>query len=456
MKRSVDSRWFARQLPWFMILAVAFLAILGLARLASGIGVQEKPKTPIPVDRAESVQTDALQAQIDNLKSKADELKSNEDDLKWILGLILGASALFAIAQGIFAAFSARSFTDEAERMLVHAKAQLSSFTMMETRMTAANNSRANLQHSLESNSPIHDADEGFSWSRRLYEEAPLQTRQEILSNETFIPYVISGETDQRPVYAQMLRYLAQFYWSKFVCDRTFGPGQIEDLERAEYHLELAMQRSGQSFFLLNDMGNIQIEYHKALSKSGQSGPEYEALLTRFKDRAILKLKQSISVQKEQLRAYYNLAFVEADLAQAQEREPLERALKYLHEGLKYPNWERKPVPEYTCYAHYLVACYNGRLLAPQVLNKLAADQRAKVKAKHRINCLKALEEAAKIGMISEALVNEDFDQEARGKPGDPNSVKAGDLYWFARPGPPETEEDFSTLKHGLSSSYRA
>ena len=148
------------------------------------------------------------------------------------------------------------------------------------------------------------------------------------------------------------------------------------------------------------------------------------------------------------MRAYYNLAFIEAELPKGKERGSLERAIKYLLEGLKYPNWERKPVPEYTSNAYYNLACYNGRLLAPELLEKIGTHQRGVIAPKLRAYCLEALMNTAKIGMISPTQVEEDFDLDSSGK--------EGDLYWFARPDPLPADQDFSQLKHDLSSSYVA
>jgi hypothetical protein len=384
----------------------------------------------------------------------AAQLKDKIDELRWILELILAAAGLFTIAQGIASGYSASSFSEQAERLIASAKERLATFTMLEARMKDAAANRDNLEHSLASNSPIHDADEGFNWRRRLYEEIPLQTRQQILSTEKFYPYVLSGETDQRPVYERMLRYFAQFYWSKFVYERKFGLGQIEDLERAEFHLDLAIRKTGRSFFLLNDMGNIQIEYYKALSLSGRSGPEYETLLRQFKDRAALYFRDSIAVHKEQLRAYYNLAYIEAEFVRDSVRGSLEDAVKHLREGLKYAAWERKPVPEYTCNAQYNLACYSGRLLAPSLVAEIQEQKREKSVQATRAQCLKALQEAAKIGMISPTQVDEDFNMDS--------VDKKGDLYWFARPdlsADPDFHahlQEFDPLRRDLSKSYVA
>lgn len=463
MKQKFDSRWWVHHLPSLMVLVIALLVAAGFVRLARGSTGAKPQKTSATGDHSSppptQAQIDALKEQVGDLQSKADVLKSNEEDLKLVLELILGASGLFAIAQGIFAAFSSSSFIDQAERLISNAERQterlisnakehLAAFTLLEARMKDADANRSNLRQSLASNSPIHDADEGFNWRRRLYEEFPVQTRQQILSTERFIPYPISGETDQRSDYERTLRYLAQFYWAKFVYERKLGLGQIEDLECAEYHLDLAIRRSGQSFFLLNDVGNIQIEHYKALSHPGKSGPEYESLLKRFKSRATHYFELSISAQKSQLRAYYNLAFIEADLAQTPQRDSIERAIEYLLDGLKYPDWERKPVPEYTCNAHYNVACYNGRLLAPKLLEEIEEGRRKVVALKLRQDCLDALKKTAEIGMISPTQIEEDFNLDSKDK--------KGDLYWFVHSETPLPQEELNQLRNELSRAYIA
>ena len=202
----------------------------------------------------------------------AAELKDKIDELRWVLELILAASGLFTIAQGIAAGFSAKSFSDQAEGMLAEAMSRFKVFKLIEDRRNSATAYLASLESSLTSSSPLEDADEGFNWQRRFYEKMLLATREELLSAEQIFPYVVVGKADPADLYARNLRYLAQFYWAKFVYERERGLGYLEDIERAKYLLEQAMQTIGKMFYLLNDMGNIHLEYYKVLKAHKMPG----------------------------------------------------------------------------------------------------------------------------------------------------------------------------------------
>ena len=277
----------------------------------------------------------------------------------------------------------------------------------------------------------MNSPDEGFNWQRQFYEKMPLKTRQELLSAERIFPYEVVGQNEPADNYARNLRHLAQFYWTKFIYERVHGMGNLGDLERAEHLLDLAIRKIGAAFYLLNDMGNIHLEYYKLYAKSLSQHTGLDPVeLSRAQDRARRCFEDSIVVQRHQLRAYFNLAYVEAELSPHASRvQSLRKAIADLREGLKHPNWERAPIPDQTCGALYNLGCYYARL-APN-------DPKAESA------CVAVLRKAARLGLISPLEVERDF----HSKDGDFNAILKG-----ARP---ETRSILGKLEKDLGRHYR-
>ncbi len=344
-------------------------------------------------------------------KSSADstltaaELKDRIDGLRWILELILAASGLFTIAQGIAAGFSAKSFSDQAEGMLAEVKSRFSVLQLLENRRNAGNANLTNLENTLAASSSVNSPDEGFNWQRRFYGKMPLRIRQELLSAEQIFPYEVVGEDEPSDVFARNLRRLAQFYWAKFIYERERGLGYLQDLGRAEYLLDLAILKIGSAFYLLNDMGNIFLEYYNVQLKAasspstGLAGDEEHSYLNRARS----SFEESLAVHENQLRAYYNLAYIEADTVAAKtsaktQEQRLRKAIDYLEKGLQYDNWEREPIRDHTCNALFNLSCYYARLVP---FSKSAKQ-----------DCIRVLEKTAEYGLVSPEDVNREFNTE--------------------------------------------
>jgi hypothetical protein len=426
---------------------------------APGVAVRNPPAGGTSALEAQSSdlknEADEVKSRTDELKNEADALKSKEDDLKWILGFILGAAALFAAGQAAGTWFSADTFTKRAQGTLDQldrtskevdkakedlkdrskdalgefekAKLELMSHSEEVQKAREALNTRLqetfsefekslklrypiyaqmaemwgdafrNLTTILESTSPGQNPDESFYWGRGLYEKMPLQSRRELITAQQIAPYEIAGRNEPDKAYVTRLRRLARFYWSKFIYERQRGAAELSDLEQAEYLLEQAMHRIGRVFYLLNDKGNIYLEYYKAHLHALPAEPieSQRAALQRTLDRARQSFEDSILLQTDQLRAHFNLAYIEAEFGPADALDArLGRAIAQLKTGLKYPNWEKESVPEFTCKAFYNLGCYSARL-------PYSADTEAA--------CRSALEEAAKIGLADPGDVDRDF-----------------------------------------------
>lgn len=432
MKNILHPKWLARLIPTAMILFIAGISLYGANRLLNNPPAPGGLKISVGSGAATQPETEALEKQLQELKNEADGLKTKEDDLKWILGLIITVAGLFTIAQGVAAWFNAQSFTQQAEKMLAEAKARFSVFSMLQERRDDAYTKLTNLEQALALSSPVNSPDEGFDWRRRFYEKIPLKLRRELLSAEQIFPYEVIGQNEPADVFARNLRRMAQFYWSKFIYERDWGTGHLADLEHAQYLLDLAMRKIGSVFFLLNDTGNIQIELYKFYSSTRPATPTAADLAEseRLLGCARRSFEDSIQAQRHQLRAHYNLAFIEAELSTSgAEEQRLKKAIAFLNDGLQYANWERSPVIEHTCEAYYNRACYYA---------KLSQWDRS-----GDAECIAALREASEVGMVPPLDVEHDF------------NASDGDFYGFFQNATAETQGLLMALKRKLSLNYR-
>jgi tetratricopeptide (TPR) repeat protein len=396
------------------------------------------------------------------LKESADELKNRVDELKWILALIVTAAGLFTLAQGVAAGFSAQSFTKLGDDIVARLKtletdvrsrfdgmtnevqARYPIFSDMEERRGQA---LADLSAMLKKSSPLNNADEGFDSRRHFYGAMPLAQRQGILSVERFISYDIAGQNESAEESGRQLRRLAQFFWAKFLHEHSRGFGQIGDMERAEYLLDVAKRRIGVQFYLLNDLGNIRLDSFKArvdvrlTSTDAKERRLAEADRARALELALEAFDDSIKAQPEQLRAYYNRAVIEAGY-----RSDFAAAIKTLEVGLTYPNWETSPVPGLTCNAHFNLGCCYARV-AERAQNSAAWAQK----------CVEQMTEAAAIGQIDPNDVNREYGMTIEaGQDGLPlsNTVRTGDLYVLATSGDQATRDALAKLKQKLSAKH--
>ena len=380
------------------------------------------------------------------------ELKDRLDEIKWTLGLIVITAGLFTLAQGVAAGFSAQSFTRQAEDTLSDLKKLESDvhrrypfFADTEERRTEA---YENLTRMLAASS-VNDAEEGFDWRRFSYATRSLMERQEILAFERLVPYEIASQHESREVYSLQIQRLARFYWSKFVFEHGRGLGYFADLERAEYLLELALRKASGRVSIYNDLGNIRLESARAriavqdrdLYPTPQSDQNFNEITEAFKG-AIDTFEASIRIQPQQLRARYNLAVLYAE--DLQNRLP--DAIEELEKGVRWTNWETRPVPAFTCTAWFNLGCYYGRL----------AKENPKLTLANK--CIAALEDAANIGLLAPEDVNKEFFSVRAYHQCQPGTVTDlipntpdGDLYYLARHGSEKTKAELARLRPLLS-----
>jgi hypothetical protein len=400
------ARAFAKWMPWTFIGIILIFVYFGVANVV------------LLADDAKSTAT-----------LTAAELKDRIDELRWILELILAASGLFTIAQGIAAGFSAKSFSDQAEGMLAEIRGLFPVFQLLDERRKEANANLPNLDQAFTQISPAQ------SLGGRAYGNLSLNFRQRLLSADRNLPYEWLGRDSPPDVFAHNLRRLAQFYSAKFTYEWERGSGSLGDIEHALFLLSLATRKAGSKFYLLNDLGNIHVVYFKVLKSLPPPAPSSRGLELRDAlNRARTCFEDSITAQFRQLRAYYNLAVIEADLAPAMAHEEpredgLDLAIDHLRKGLHYREWEQAQNDEFTCNALYNLACYYARLSPRRRFAEGAT--------------LCVLRKAAKFGLIDPEYVRSDFASEK------------GDFYTLLKEGQPKTKSILNKVRSELSVRYR-
>jgi tetratricopeptide (TPR) repeat protein len=181
------------------------------------------------------------------------------------------------------------------------------------------------------------------------------------------------------------------------------------------------------------------------LSSKGTSQSSVKSETISSFQQAVRDFEDSIESQPRQLRAYYNLAVIEAD-----HRHNEQEAITWLEKGLKFPNWEHEPVPALTCVAWFNLACYNARLFATQ-----GEDAQARVKG-----CMEALEKAAAIGQLSPVDVEHEYSFKMEFlRQGSSHQLipqdQQGDLSPLTQSGDEQTKLHLAELKTKLSTHFK-
>jgi hypothetical protein len=348
----------------------------------------------------------------------AEELKARMDDLKWALGLIVTAAGLFAIAQGAAAWFSSQTFNREAENSLnriseIQQDVELR-FPIFSDYEKLRNEAYRELEQSLLGVS-VSNRDEGYDWREDLYERMELPNRQKLLSVERFIGIEFLRRPTDDLAYTQNLQRLAHFYISKFKFEKWKKFGYLGDLERADYYLNLAYERSNNPFYL-NDLGLLNLEWYANLYSSQQD---------IFLREAEKFFKRSFGYISNQQRAYYNLGVLES------KRNDLTAAIAYTEKAAQQEIWEETAIEARTGDIYYNLACFYARLAVSQ----------GPITSRSNFvrQCLDALKRPAQIGLVRRVVVDSDCDD------------KNGDFYPLINSGEASVVAELNLLRPRLS-----
>jgi len=242
-----------------------------------------------------------------------------------------------------------------------------------------------------------------------------LPKRQKLLSVERFIGIEFLRRPDDDLAYTQNLQRLAHFYISKFKFEKGQNFGYLGDLERADYYLNLAYARSNNPFYVLNDLGLLNLEWYANL---------YSSCRDRYLHQAERFFKQSCTNNPKQQRAYYNLGVLES------RRNDLNAAISYTEEAARQEIWEETAIEARTGDIYYNLACYYARLA---VLQGAVTSGSNFVK-----NCIEALRKPAQIGLVRKVVVDFDYDD------------KNGDFYPLLHSGDAVVADELNSLRQRL------
>jgi len=367
---------------------------------------------PVPAAVGKSVAD--LQEQVNQiararevLKDRLDSISHDAATAQWLLAMVLGVAGLLTLAQGTFAFFSAQNYVKQADDAIKRAneavakadtavkeakenadkavaridalaadvRAKYPMFTDIES-------ARAEAFNQLSSLTPALDDDQN------LYAQSDPLMRQKIFAIESFSAIQFLTPTNRSTELLVNLRLLGKFYAGKFAAERQ----PKSDFERSQYYFELALEKFGRPFSVLNDIGWLF---------STVADPT-------DLDRARAALEESLRRRPNQQRALFDLAtitFVRGD------EDQLERGLQLRLQAKQQPNWEDLPNLSMASHVDYNLACFCDALAElksePSETQKML-DQ-----------CIVHFESAAKVGSQSRTIVDGD--------------LQSGDLHNLAR-----------------------
>jgi hypothetical protein len=320
-----------------------------------------------------------LQEQVDQiarargvLKDQMDSISHDAATAQWLLAMVIGVAGLLTLAQGVFAFFSAQNYVtraneavEKAEKLADDVRAKFPMFANIES-------ARAEAFKQLSSLIPALDDDSN------LYGQSDWMTRQSIFTIESFSAIQFLTPMNPGPELLGNLRLLGKFYAGKFAVER-----QLEtDFERSQYYFELALQKFGRPFSVLNDVGWLF---------STMANPT-------DLDRARAAFEESLRRRPGQQRALFNLATIALERG---DQSRLEAGLRLLLRAKQQPNWEDGPNPRMASHVDYNLACFYDAL----------AELKSAPSEKQEMldQCMNLLESAAKVGAQEEKIVNADL-----------------------------------------------
>lgn len=454
-------RWLPRLFPPIFIVVVLGIVILGPHKvlhafdaLAAATPAQSSTGTPSqsttvapaqpsgktsPAPTAEELKQsladlksreDGLKTREDEIKTREEELKSREEELRWVLELILAFAGAFAIAQAAAAWFSSETFTKQAEDSLKKIsdveKEVESNYPLYSAAEQVRRDAYRELAYSLQAGSGT-DKDEGYDWRENLYENMEPSARQSLLSVEHFVGIEFLRRPPDDATYTQNLRRLANFYVSKFEYENNCGFGYLGDLERAEYYLKRALDRSNEAFYLLNDLGLLHAHWCSQVYKSERE---------KYLSNGHSFFTRSSNIRPEQQRAYYNLGVIE----RRKNASPNWRAaIKIMQQAAEQAVWEEVFIEARKADIHYNLACWWARVAVEEHKGGPIGMNSDPIK-----DCLKALEECARTGLVKKNRVDEDYG------PGPGSNPINGEFFDLTKHGNDELKEKLKEIKPKL------
>lgn len=331
-------------------------------------------------------------------------IKPRIEELKWLLSIIAGLGAFFALAQGAATYASAQTYTKQAEDKLKDIAQQQEKIQerypifgyVAEVRKRAYKYLDDAWEADSKSSEPQTWAsiNEALDSSDNFYRRLGTEARQEILSVESFtsmdlepIPYT--------PADQERLRRLAHFYRSKFLFEKQLGFASFSDLERAEIYLVLASS-SNRDFIFVNDLGSVYNTIALVLQDKSKDAAE------GYFSQAEQAFSRSVRIERRQQRAYNGLGVLLA--RQMKYRE----AIAEVEKGLKFDVWQREPLDHMKSMLLYNMACYQSRVL----LQTRSAKDTTHVTLQEAGKVIEYLQATANLKSFRRKVIERDFEND--------------------------------------------
>jgi len=202
--------------------------------------------------------------------------------------------------------------------------------------------------------------------------------RQRIYAAEGFSAVQFLSPVTRGQQLLNYLRSLGRFYAGRY----TEEGRSKADLERAQYYYDVAFEKFGRPFTVLNDLGWL----YSAVVKPADN------------QRAQDFFEESFRRRPTQQRAPYGLGTI---LCERADRIKLEKAKEYLLRAASEQNWEEAPNPRLASNIYYNLACACDGLAGYETeLSKqgVLLDE-----------CVVQLKVAAVVGSQSQSQVDDDL-----------------------------------------------
>jgi hypothetical protein len=364
-----------------------------------------------------------------------------KEDVKGYLESVIAIAGLFSIAQTILAAFTSKSFADQAEKdveKLDRLKEQYVLWAQAEDARDSALRSLVERVRPPGNLAPgaVNDSFDSVGWvdyRADLYGQMSVDERQLLLSTDRYLGYDLLPQLRSQGS-AGVLRLLANFYLTKYDHEVRLGCAEWQDLERAHHLLQAWISRDPGAFQFHNDLAVVFTHYASYFEDRGDRENWRKALVTADEE-----LKTSAKLQPAQQRSYYGRSVFAHDVAMKSARDQDKRpgireAIQFLRQAKSKDNWETRPKPTMVTDMQYNLACYEALLASlPNDGGKIVLTGRAVD------TVMGLLREVAEAGTIRKKFVDYDFD--------DPK----GDMYRFHWELNPRHLTDLEKLRPRLS-----
>jgi|GEM_PF-4472261 len=410
-------------LPWVFVIVVAVCAYHAVTRLDIQTFKADGDNSQVYIESSKltqcvsalpektAVTSDEMKNCLQTAKTSSEgfdqAVKPRLDELKWLLTLIGGLGAFFAIAQGAAAWFSADVYTRQAQKGLdeitTAQDAIRARYPLFEHVEEIRKDAIDSLNNVFSAASKVPDSwagnTEALDWNDNLFRALDVEKRQRLLSVESFASIDLDHSFNAAD-HAEILRKFSLFYRAKFLYEDGVCRGSFCDLERAEAYLILANSKKS-DFTIKNDLGSLYGTIYRAIKYTRSESLDDAKLYLQKSENAFC---ESLKIEPDQQRGHYSLAVI-----YGHHRKQYKQAIDEMTLALEHTAWQREPSEYMQAIMYYNMACYQSRMLQQgwSTVNPITVDE-AKTVTDY-------LEKAGKVSYVRKDYITKDFDNEKEG-----------------------------------------